>query len=128
MPSYEYRCQNCGRPATYTYKTYQEYDEAQRACPHCGSTDLIRLISRVAIGRPTRSYGSMSSTEMLSVLEGGDSREMGEMFRQVGETVPGGMDAQFSEATERLLKGDKPERIDADLQANSSSITPSNDS
>lgn len=117
MPSYEYRCNNCGRPATYTYKTYKAFDEAQRACPHCGSADLTRLISRVAIGKPSRNFANMSSTEMLSVMEGGDSREMGEMFRQVGDTVPGGMDSQFNDVTERLLKGDKPERIEGDLQA-----------
>lgn len=128
MPSYEYRCQNCGRPVTYTYKTYKEFDEAQRACPHCGSADLTRLISRVAIARPSRTYSNMSSTEMLSVMEGGDSREMGEMFRQVGETVPGGMDAQFTETTERLLKGDKPDRIEADLQANNTPPSTSSDS
>jgi hypothetical protein len=108
---------------TYTYKTYKAFDEAERVCTHCASTDLIRIISRVAIARPGRSYANMSSTEMLSVMESGDTREMGELFRQVGETVPGGMDTQFNDVTERLLKGDKPERIDADLQA-SSPITP----
>lgn len=116
MPSYEYRCNVCSRPTTFTYKTYKEYDEAERRCPNCGSAELTRLISRIAIARPTRNYASMSSQEMLSVLESGDSREMGEMFRQVGETVPEGMDPQFVETTERLLKGDKPEHIDADLQ------------
>lgn len=119
MPTYEYRCKNCGREVTLTYKTYKDYDAATPACTYCDSTDLTRLISRVAIGRPapTHDFANMSSQEMLSVMEGGDSREMGELFRQVGETVPGGMDQQFNDVTERLLGGDKPEHVEADLQS-----------
>lgn len=120
MPSYEYRCDSCGRLVNFSYKTYREYDEAERLCPHCGSAGLTRLISRVAIGRPTRNYGAMSSTEMLSVLEGGKPEEMGAMFRQVAESVPEGMDQQYHEVTERLLRGEKPETIEGDLQAGAS--------
>lgn len=121
MPSYDFRCQSCGRHIVLTYKSYRDYDAAAHTCPHCASTDLTRLISRVAIARPTRSYAGMSSQEMLSVMEGGDSREMGELFRQVGDTVPDGMDNQFNEVTERLLHGDKPEKVEADLRAASES-------
>jgi putative FmdB family regulatory protein len=117
MLSYEYRCKNCGHPVTFTYKTYKDYDTASRVCPQCGSADLTRLISRVAIARPSRDYSGMSSQEMLSVFEGGKSEEMGEMFRQVADSVPGGVDPQIQEVTERLLKGDKPEKIESDLQA-----------
>lgn len=121
MPSYDYRCKNCGRPTTFTYKTYKDYDASSRVCPHCGSADLTRIINRVAIARPSRDYSGMSSQEMLSVFEGGKSEEMGEMFRQVADTVPGGADPQIQEVTERLLKGDKPEKIESDLQASAAS-------
>jgi putative FmdB family regulatory protein len=117
MPSYDYRCNQCGRALTLYYKTYADYDAATHTCPHCGSVDLTRLISRVAIARPPRDLANLSSTEMLSVLEGGDSREMGELFRQVGETIPGGMDTQFNDVAKRLLQGDRPEHIEADLRA-----------
>ena len=114
MPSYEYRCNHCGRALTLYYKTYRDYDAATHTCPHCESTDLTRLISRVTIAKPGRAYSNMSSGEMLSVLEGGDSQEMGQLFQQVGETVPGS-DKEFHEVTNRLLKGDKPQAIEADL-------------
>ncbi len=124
MPSYDYRCKNCGRPTTFSYKTYKDYDAASRVCPHCGSADLTRIINRIAIARPSRDYSGMSPQEMLSVFEGGKSEEMGAMFQQVADTVPGGADPQIKEVTERLLKGDKPEKIESDLQASASAATP----
>jgi putative FmdB family regulatory protein len=118
MPSYDFRCRNCGRKLTLYYKTYDAYDTATHECPHCGSNDLTRLINRVTIARPGRNYGNMSSDEMLSVMEGGDSREMGELFKQVGETVPGG-DKEYHEVADRLLRGELPEAIDSDLRQQS---------
>lgn len=124
MPSYDYRCKNCGRGFVLHYRTYKDYDAATHTCPHCASTDLTRLISRVSVARPSRNFSDMKPQEMLSVMEGGDSREMGELFRQVGETVPGGMDPQFNEVTERLLGGDKPEHVESDLRAASETPPP----
>lgn len=118
MPVYEYRCNACGRKAAFFYKTYKEYDAATegqtQVCPNCGSHDLSRLISRVAIAKPGRDYASMSSDEMLSVMNGGDGRELGEMMHQLGqdEVVS---DPAFGEVSQRLLKGENPERIEADL-------------
>jgi putative FmdB family regulatory protein len=116
MPSYDFRCKNCGRRVNLFYKTYADYDEAEHRCSHCGSRELTRLISRVAIGRHTRNYAGLSSQEMLSVMEGGDSREMGELFKQVGETVPGA-DKEYHEVADRLLGGEKPDSIESDLRA-----------
>ena len=55
MPAYDYLCNNCQRKASLIYQTYAEYDQATHTCPHCQSTDLTRLISRVAIGRSEES-------------------------------------------------------------------------
>lgn len=124
MPVYEYRCNVCGRKASLFYKSYKDYDAANAAhshtCPHCGSHELTRLISRVAIQKPGRDYANMSSQEMLSVMEGGDSRELGTMMHQLGQdqTVN---DPAFGEVTERLMKGEDPARIEADMGSASSS-------
>ena len=118
MPEYDYRCNQCGRSITLFYKTYKEYDEAARTCPHCGSADLTRIIKRVAVARPARDFASMSSNDMLSVLEGGDSREVGTMFEQVGATAPE-LGEEFHQTTERLLRGESMESIERDLQASS---------
>lgn len=116
MPVYEYRCNSCQRKVSLFYKSYRDYDAAEgaRACPNCGATQLTRLISRVAIARPGRDYSTMSSDEMLNVLEGGDSREVGQMMHQLGQDQVAS-DPAFAEATERLMKGENPARIEADL-------------
>ena len=119
MPAYDYRCNHCGRSVTLFYKTYKDYDAAAHTCPYCQSTDLTRLISRVSVARPSRDFASMSSTEMLSVLEGGDPREVGTMFEQVGAGDPS-LGAEYYEATQRLLRGESPETIEQDLRASSS--------
>ncbi len=116
MPSYDYRCKTCGRAVTLSYKTYAEYDATARVCPHCGSEQLTRLIRSVAIQKPARDYANMSSQEMLSVMEAGDPRQVGELFRQVGAGVPDAPPV-YHEATERLLKGDSMESVERDLRA-----------
>jgi putative FmdB family regulatory protein len=114
MPSYDYRCKNCGNKFTLSYKTYQDYDAAERTCPQCGSAELSRLITRVAIQRPSRDFSSMSPDQMLSVLESGDSRQVGEMFQQVGGSDPS-LGAEYHEATQRLLQGESMESVERDL-------------
>lgn len=116
MPSYDYRCKACRTRFTLDYKTYADYEAAIPQCPECSSTDLAELITRVAIQKPSRDYSSMSANEMLSVMESGDSRQVGEMFQQIGGTDPA-IGAEYKEATERLLKGDKMESVEKDLQA-----------
>ncbi|MFN8378875.1 MAG: zinc ribbon domain-containing protein [Anaerolineae bacterium] len=119
MPVYEYRCNACGRPVTLTYKSYAAYDAARDTgltCPFCGAADLSRLISRVTLAKPGRDYGSLSSGEMLNVLEGGDTREIGQMFEQVGQDQAMN-DPTMREVGERLLRGESPGSIERDLDS-----------
>lgn len=118
MPDYDYKCKNCGQRFTLFYRTYADYDAASPACPHCGAAELSRLIRRVHISRPSRDYRSMSSHEMLSVLESGDSRQVGEMFQQVGGDSPE-LGTQYHETTQRLLGGESIEKVEKDLQGRS---------
>jgi putative FmdB family regulatory protein len=123
MPVYEYRCNGCGRPQTFAFKTVAAYEAARAAgltCPACGATDLSRLIRRVTIARPGRDYAALSSGEMLNVLEGGDTREIGRMFEQVGQDEALA-DPTMREVGERLMNGESPARIESDLGAAGSS-------
>jgi putative FmdB family regulatory protein len=119
MPAYDFRCNACQRRVQLFYKTYNDYDAASQhghQCPYCGSTDLTRVIGRVAVQRPSRDYSKMDSNEMLSVLEGGDMREVGRMMHQLGQDEALN-DPVMSEVASRLMKGDDPERIERDLEA-----------
>jgi putative FmdB family regulatory protein len=84
MPAYDYRCNQCGRALTLFYKTYAAYDAAEKTCPHCGSADLTRIIANIAVQTGETSYRSMTSGEMLSVLEGGKRDEVEKLYREVG--------------------------------------------
>ncbi|HVU11664.1 MAG TPA: FmdB family zinc ribbon protein [Phototrophicaceae bacterium] len=126
MPVYEYRCNGCGRKAALFYKSYKDYDQANakhlHTCPHCGSRDLTRLISRVAIQKGDHNYAAMSSDQMLSVLNGGDSREVGRMMHELGQDQAVG-DPAFGEITDRLMKGEDPARIESDLSGTASAAS-----
>jgi putative FmdB family regulatory protein len=116
MPTYDFRCNQCGRKVALFYKSYKDYDAASHTCPKCGSTSLTRLISRVAIARPGRNYTSMSSDEMQNVMEGGDPRELGSMMQQFGDEYPE-LGQEYGEVAERLAKGEDPEHVEKDLEA-----------
>lgn len=126
MPSYEFRCNTCGRPVTLFYKRVADYEAAQhgeQTCPHCGGIGLTRQIRRVAFAKPTKDYTRMSSGEMLSVFENGDSREVGRMIHEVGGDAALN-DAVMSDAARRLMNGDNPAKVEHDLSAASSSDPP----
>jgi putative FmdB family regulatory protein len=115
MPTYDYRCQDCGTRFSLFYKTYADYDQAVPRCPECQSSALSRLITSVRFSRPSRDYTNMSSEEMLSVLDSGDSRQVGEMFQQIGGTLPE-LGNDFHEETEQLLKGESLEKVEKNLR------------
>ncbi|MDX2159976.1 MAG: zinc ribbon domain-containing protein [bacterium] len=121
MPAYEYRCNTCGTPTTYFYKTIADYEAglATQRCPACGSTELTRTIRRVAIAKPGKNYAAMSSNEMLSVFENGDPREVGRMIHEVGGDQALN-DPAMADAASRLMKGDNPEKVERDLSAHTS--------
>ncbi|MBI5959143.1 MAG: zinc ribbon domain-containing protein [Chloroflexi bacterium] len=117
MPTYEFRCNQCGRKVTLVYKTYADYDQAAHTCSHCQSTNLTRLISRVAIQRSPISR-LMSDRENLddSALEDltdADPRTMGQMLRAMGEEVGQEIGPEFDEVVGRLERGQSPEEIES---------------
>mgnify|MGYP005846097763 CR=1 FL=1 len=117
MPSYDFRCNSCGRRFALFYKTYKDYEAAAPVCPHCHSAQVTRRITRVAIARASQNLANLSSDEMLSVLDGGNPREIGSLFEQVGETAGADMDEVYRDATRRLLKGESLEKVEHDLSA-----------
>jgi putative FmdB family regulatory protein len=48
MPIYEYRCAACGKRSSSLLLSYSSPDPA---CPHCGKTELRRLVSTFATVR-----------------------------------------------------------------------------
>jgi putative FmdB family regulatory protein len=116
MPEYDYRCNECGRKVSLFYQTYAEFDAATHTCPHCGSTDLTRLISRVAVAKSEEArMDSLADPSAFAGLDSEDPRELGramrKMSRELGEDIP----AEFDEVVGRLESGESPESIEKDL-------------
>ncbi|MCA9883401.1 MAG: zinc ribbon domain-containing protein [Anaerolineae bacterium] len=95
MPSYDFRCKECGTEFDVFYKSYAEYDAGTPQCPNCASTDLDRIIRRVSVQSGDHDYTRMSSKEMLNVMESGDSRQVDKMFRDV---AGGGADPRAAQS------------------------------
>ena len=125
MPSYEYRCKNCGRPTTFNYKSIAAYESARDSlvCPNCGSVDLTRLIRQVAIPKSGKNYSRMNANEMLSVFEGGDAREVGRMIHEVGGDQSLN-DPNMADAARRLMNGENPAKVERDLNAVPPAVPP----
>lgn len=120
MPVYDYQCNACGRHVTLKYKTYADYDAATHRCPHCGSTDLTRLISRVAfkkssISRMVSGGWDDADDSMLDDLEHADPRTMGRMLREMSAEVGEEIGPEFEEVVDRLERGESPDEIEASL-------------
>ncbi|NDJ76200.1 MAG: hypothetical protein GYB65_08065 [Chloroflexi bacterium] len=119
MPTYEYRCNACGQDVTLRYKSYAEYDAATPSCAHCGSTDLTRLISRVAIKRSVVSRlldtGWDSDDDALSDLDHSDPATLGRVMREMSAEVGEDIGDEFGEVVHRLERGESPEEIEASL-------------
>lgn len=115
MPTYDFRCKECGTEFSLFYKSYKNYEAATPTCSVCQSENLSRVIKKVNVAAPARDFTSMSSDEMLNVLESGDGRQVGQMFQQIGGTDPS-LGAEYHEVTQRLLDGESMDSVEKTMQ------------
>lgn len=113
MPEYEYRCKVCQHTFSVFYKSYADVDREVAACPECGSTDLNRLIKRVALltDDETR-VERLADPSRLGVLDEDDPRTLGRMMREMSAEFGEDLGGEFQEVTERLEAGESPETIE----------------
>ena len=116
MHTYDFRCNDCRYRFSLQYKTYADYDAAILVCPECGSDNLSRIISKIAIRRPRsqRDYRDMSPGELNAAIRSPDSRQVGEVFRQMTEKEPD-VTPEFEEVTKRLLKGESMDHVEQEV-------------
>ena len=122
MPAYDFRCNNCGDEFSLTFSSIKAYETSARICPNCQATDLDRIIRKVNVAAASRDFTKLNSSEMLGVFESGDSKQVGQMFDQIGGTNPA-LGLQYHEATKRLLKGESMDNVESSLWANETEKT-----
>lgn len=123
MPSYDYKCNDCQNRFNLFFKTYADYDTQEKVCPNCDSQNIARTIHKINVQASSRDYRKLSSGEMLSVLETGDSRQVGEMFEQIGSGNPA-LGKQYHDATQKLLDGESKANVEKALTQDSADSKP----
>ena len=108
MPIYEYRCNACGRRLSVFQRSIQSAVAA--VCSHCGSADLARLISRVAVVRSEESrLDDMASDAGLADLDERDPRSLARWARRMGREMGEELGPEFDEVVEQLEAGEMPD-------------------
>jgi len=111
VPIYEYRCGGCARRVSVFQRSIQS--SAAVACPHCGSHDLTRLISRVAVMRSEESrLDDLASDAGLADLDERDPRSLARWARRMSREMGEELGPEFDEVVERLEAGEMPDDLD----------------
>ena len=107
MPIYEYRCRDCDRKSVFI--TLSVKSAIDLKCKKCGSGNLVKLISRVAVSRSEESrVEDMADPSKLAGLDENDpksiARWMKRMGKEMGEETGEDFDQSIEEAMEEAEK------------------------
>ena len=108
MPIYEYRCHTC-RKRTSVF-TRSMFTASSATCNHCGSADLVRLFSRVAVLRPEGDGPSGGFDESsLGDVDEDDPRSVAKWVRQMSRQMGEPLDANMEADLDRMEAGEMPD-------------------
>jgi putative FmdB family regulatory protein len=114
MPIYEYRCNDCRRRVSVLWRTFAEVEDPAPQCPRCGSANLTRLMSRVAIVRSEESHlEDLADPSNLAGLDENDPKSLARWMRKMGKETGEELGPEFDEVVGRLEAGESPEDIEA---------------
>ena len=110
MPIYEYRCGACKRRSSLYYQTFSAAERAEPHCEHCGSADISRLISRVAVLKSEESrLEDLSSDSALAGVDESDPKSIARWARRMGEQMGEDVGDDFREMVDQLEAGEMPD-------------------
>jgi len=110
VPIYEYRCDRCRRRVSVFQRSIQE--AAAAVCSHCGSSELTRLMSRVAVLRSEESHlEGLASDASLADVDESDPRSLARWARRMGREMGEDLGPEFDEVVERMEAGEMPEDL-----------------
>ena len=111
MPIYEYHCGHCRRGFTVFQRGFGQIGEA--VCPHCGSGNARRLISRFAVLRGgEKQVEDPADPAGLAGLDGSDPVALARYARQMSKELGEEMPPEFDEVVERLESGQNPDDVE----------------
>jgi putative FmdB family regulatory protein len=115
MPTYEYRCLDCGKRVAI-YQTYEAYGRESVRCPKCDGSRLQRLISRVRFARSEESrLDALSDPSEWGDIDENDPRSVARAMRKMGQEMGEDLPDEFDEVVDRLEAGENPDEIERSL-------------
>ena len=115
VPIYEFRCNACRRRTSVFTRSIGA--PATVACEHCGSGDLSRLISRVAVLRSDGDMPANFDESSLGDIDENDPRSIARWVRKMSGQMGEPLDAEMEANLERLEAGDMPDDFAGDGDA-----------
>ena len=104
MPIYEFRCNSCRRRTSVFTRSISSTVSA--VCQHCGSAELSRLISRVAVLRSEEDGPSGFDESSLADVDENDPRSVSRWVRRMSRQMGEPLDAEMEADLERMEAGE----------------------
>src|SRR5581483_11800269 len=111
VPIYEYRCSDCRRRVSVFVRSMNA--TVTPVCEHCGSANLTRLMSRVAVLRSEGDTPEFDESSFAGVDEN-DPRSMAQWVRKMSREMGEPLDAEMESELERLESGEMPSDFEPD--------------
>jgi putative FmdB family regulatory protein len=106
MPIYEYGCPTCRKRRTIFFRTLAAV-EADPACPECGHHGLVKLVSRVALGKSEDArMEQLADAAMTADLDEADPRSMARWARKMGGAMGDDMGVDMDDMAEEIAAGE----------------------
>jgi len=106
MPIYEFGCSDCRRRTSLFVRSIGADVEAR--CEHCGSVNVTRLVSRVAVGRGAGSEDGFDE-RMLAGVDENDPRSMARFARRMRDELGEDLGPDLDEAIDQMEAGQMPD-------------------
>lgn len=107
MPIYEFRCDRCGGRTSVFVRSMAA--EVSPTCDRCGSRELRRLISRVAVLHSEDDMFAGLDESSLSDIDENDPRSVARWVRRMSRQMGEPLDAEMEAELERMEAGELPE-------------------
>ena len=88
-------------------------DPLNKTCPECGSSDLTRLVSRVAILKSEESrLDDLSDPSAWGNVDENDPKSMARMMRRMGDSMGEDVGPEFDDIVDRMEAGEMPDEME----------------
>ncbi len=108
MPIYEYRCHGCRKRVSVFFRSFNAVKDP--VCPECGSSQLTKLVSRVAMMKSEEArLEELADPSSLSGLDENDPKSIAKWAKQMGSALGEDLGPEYEEMVDRMEAGEMPD-------------------